>query len=132
MFTGAVDPGGDLAEREARVLDEEDRQPGIRRQFGAFGVGQDRDRTTLASLGGKARAVALEALDADEQVAGMEVAGAERDAGDLEAVDRAAVVDAELLDEAGQRAGRRMFRADDRGDPGTQTRLLSCDGPATR
>ena len=132
MLTGAVDPSGDLAEGESRVLDEQDREPGIRCQLGPFPVGQDRDGTALACLGGVGRAVALEALDADEQIAGMEVAGAEGDAGDLEAVDRAAVVDAELLDETGQRAGRRMFRADDRGDPGTQTRLLSCDGPATR
>jgi hypothetical protein len=49
--------------------------------------------------------VTLEAFDPDEEIAGMEIAGAECDAGDLEAVDRAAEVDAELLDETGQRAG---------------------------
>jgi hypothetical protein len=102
MLAGAVHPGGDLAECEARVLDEQDRQPGIRCQLGTFGVGEDRDGTTLGGLRGKARAVALEALYPDEQVAGMQIAGAECDAGDLEAVDRAAVIDAELLDETGQ------------------------------
>ena len=52
MLARAIHPRGDLAEREPRTLDEQDRQPSIRCQLGALGVGEDRDRATLTCLSG--------------------------------------------------------------------------------
>jgi hypothetical protein len=72
-------------------------------------------------------------LHADEQIARMQVGGAQGDTGDLEPVDVAAMLDAELLHEAGERAGRGMLRAEDRGDPRTHpTPSSDCGSPLTR
>jgi len=60
----------------------------------------------------------LRALDPDEEVAGVEVGRREGDSRHLEAVDRAAALDAELLGEAGEGAGRGVLGSEDRGNPG--------------
>ena len=58
-----------------------------------------------------------------EQVAGLHLGGADRHAGDLDAVERAAVLEAELLHEACQGPRRRVLGSQDRGDPRTHLAL---------
>ena len=81
-LVGAVDPGRDLAERRARVT----RRAGSAARvdaamLGARGIGERSRRRRPPRPRRRGRAVALRARDADEEVAGVQVGGAERDAG---------------------------------------------------
>ena len=87
---GAVDPGGDLAERGARRLDEHDRQAARRRELGAGRIGHDRDRAARRRLGCvSARRARFAPGMPTKRSPGCRSRGAERHAGELDAVDRA-------------------------------------------
>jgi hypothetical protein len=115
MLAGAVDPRRDRPHGLPRRLDEHDRQARVAGERRTRGIGQQRDRAQLPGLRGVRRPVAPQALHAHVQVAGAHVARVDRDAGDLDGIDRTEGREREVVNELGERSRRRMLRSQDRG-----------------
>jgi hypothetical protein len=102
VAAGAVDPRRDVAEGRTGRVDEHHGQSALAGDLEARGVGQQRDGAALTCLRGELGTVPVLAGDAHVQVAGVEVRRAQRDSGDLDAVEGTLVLETELADQLGE------------------------------
>ena len=117
---GAVDPGAQIAEHGAGVVDDEDREARVRGDLGARGIRDDRDGALLGGAASELGAVAVDAPDRDERLAGAEVGGGEGDARQGDTAHLAAHLAGESGGEFGQLTPGRVRGA----EHGRQARLL--------
>ena len=112
VAAGAVDPGREVAEQPARVVDDDDRKPAGRGDVGARGIRHDRDGALLGGGRRELRAVAVGAADGDEDVSRAQIGGREGEPGEGHAGGVAADVDAESGGEVVERVDGGRVRAE--------------------
>ena len=102
MVVGLVNPSRDVTQSSTRRVDDDDGKPAALGEFGTRPVCEEGDGAALAGRFGKRAAVTHRARQADKEVTGLYLVGAERDPGDFDTVEGADAVEPELADQAGE------------------------------